>query len=117
MSEECTQAYLCYVTFSGLGRIRSVDWHLPTMVVMRDFHVRTPYNVDCCFLEYGKYNGQQYDVKALRSLSLRYRKEEVECPEMSLLSTKLHGVISQNTAIFISLEMKASNLTLFCDTR
>ena len=102
-----------YVAFSGLGRIRPVDRHLPTMVVMQDFHFRTPFNADCCFLEYDNYIGQQYDVRALPPLCLRYSEEAVNCSETLLLSTKLHGV----TAIFIYLEMQASSLTLFYDMR
>jgi hypothetical protein len=94
--------------------MRPVDRHLFTVVVMQDF-VRTPFNADCCFIENDKYIGQQHDVRALRPPSLRYSMEAVDCSE-TLLSTKLHGVVSQNTAIFISLEMKVSNLTLFYDT-
>jgi hypothetical protein len=85
------------------------------MAVMRDFYVRTPINADCCFLAYGNYIDQLYDVRALRPLSLRYSKEAVDCSEMLLILAKLHGVIPQNTAIFLSLDIKASNLTLFYD--
>ena len=110
------QVYLCSVTFSGLGRIRPVDRRLPTTVVMRDFYVRTPSHPDGCFLEYDNYIGQKYNVRGLRPLSIGYSKEAVDCSETLLLSNKLHGVISQKTAIFIYLEMKASSLTLFYDT-
>jgi hypothetical protein len=67
------------------------------------------------FLYTASYIVQQYDVRALRPPSLWYSKEAADCSKTLLLSAKLHGVISQNTAIFIFLEIKASNLTLFYD--
>ena len=115
MFKEFIQDYLCSVAFSGLGQIRPVDRHLPNMAAVRDFYVRTPFNADCSFLAHDIYIGHQYDVRALRPPSLRYSKEAVDCSKTLLLSAKLHGVISQNTAIFIFLEIKASNLALFYD--
>ena len=109
------RAYLRSVTFSGLGRIRPIDRHLPTTIGKQDCFVTTLLNAVCCFLEYDNYIGQQYDVRALLPLSVRYSKEAVDCSETLLLATQLHGVITQNTAIFIYLEMKAFNLKLFYD--